>query len=94
MLWFDDEATRRGGAGAAHAADRIGLLHRVAAALEEQELDVRWARVSTLGARCVDAFCLETAEHAGPRHGPPPPVEEVVLAAAATGPSTAAPPAG
>jgi [protein-PII] uridylyltransferase len=58
VLWFDDEAT-----GAVvlelRTADRIGLLHRVAAALEGERLDVRWARVSTLGSSVVDAFCLE-----------------------------------
>lgn len=59
VLWFDDEAT-----GAVvlelRTGDRIGLLHRVAAVIEEHGLDVRWARVATLGASVVDAFCLET----------------------------------
>ena len=97
VVWFDDEAT-----GAVvlelRTSDRIGLLHRVAAALEEQELDVRWARVSTLGSSVLDAFCLETAEHQGLDTERRRKVEEVVLAAAATGPSTRpstpAPPAG
>ena len=40
------------------ATDRIGLLHRVASALEERGVDVRWARVATLGASVVDAFGL------------------------------------
>jgi [protein-PII] uridylyltransferase len=56
-LWFDDEAT-----GAVvlelRGTDRIGLLHRVAAALEACGVDVRWARASTLGASVVDAFGL------------------------------------
>jgi [protein-PII] uridylyltransferase len=56
-LWFDDEAT-----GAVvlelRGTDRIGLLHRIAAALEECGADVRWARASTLGASVVDAFGL------------------------------------
>ncbi|GGM39950.1 bifunctional uridylyltransferase/uridylyl-removing enzyme [Longimycelium tulufanense] len=59
LLWFDDEAT-----GAVvlelRATDRIGLLHRVAAALESCGVDVRWARASTYGATAVDAFCLDT----------------------------------
>ncbi len=63
VLWFDDEAT-----GAVvlelRGTDRIGLLHRVAAALEACGVDLRWARVSTLGASVVDAFCL-----AGPAGG-------------------------
>jgi [protein-PII] uridylyltransferase len=57
VLWFDDEAT-----GAVvlelRGTDRIGLLHRVVAALEECGADVRWARASTLGASVVDAFGL------------------------------------
>lgn len=57
VLWFDDEAT-----GAVvlelRAADRIGLLHRVAGALEQCGADVRWARVSTLGATVVDSFSI------------------------------------
>jgi [protein-PII] uridylyltransferase len=74
VLWFDDEAT-----GAVvlelRTADRIGLLHHVAAALESQGVDVRWARVSTLGASVVDAFCLEATadpavEDGAPHDGP------------------------
>ena len=57
VLWFDDEAT-----GAVvlelRARDRIGLLHRVAAALENSGVDVQWARVATLGSSVVDSFCL------------------------------------
>ncbi|MDX3656289.1 [protein-PII] uridylyltransferase [Streptomyces sp. ID05-26A] len=57
VLWFDDEAT-----GAVvlelRAADRIGLLHRVAGALEQCGADVQWARVSTLGATVVDSFSI------------------------------------
>jgi [protein-PII] uridylyltransferase len=57
VLWFDDEAT-----GAVvvelRGTDRIGLLHRVATALESCDVEVRWARASTLGASVVDAFGL------------------------------------
>ena len=64
VVWFDDEAS-----GAVvlelRTADRIGLLHRVAAAIEDRGLDVRWARVSTLGSSVIDAFCLETGGHPG-----------------------------
>ncbi len=60
VLWFDDEAS-----GAVvlelRGTDRIGLLHRVAAALEKEKVDLRWARVATLGASVVDSFCLESA---------------------------------
>ena len=83
MLWFDDEAT-----GAVvvelRGTDRIGLLHQVAAALEECRVDLRWARVATLGASVVDSFGL-----AGPGRGGPPRarrerrrIEQAMLAAA------------
>jgi [protein-PII] uridylyltransferase len=80
VLWFDDEAT-----GAIvmelRGTDRIGLLHRVAAALAKCDVGLRWARVSTLGASVVDAFCLDTDDGTMP-----PPrrraVEQAVLAAA------------
>jgi [protein-PII] uridylyltransferase len=57
VLWFDDEAT-----GAVvlelRTTDRIGLLYRVAAALDRNGVVVRWARVATLGSSVVDSFCL------------------------------------
>jgi [protein-PII] uridylyltransferase len=57
VLWFDDEAT-----GAVvlelRGTDRIGLLHRVAAALEGCDAELRWARVATLGSSVVDSFSL------------------------------------
>jgi [protein-PII] uridylyltransferase len=57
VLWFDDEAT-----GALvvelRGTDRIGLLFRVAAAVESCAADVRWAKVETLGSSVVDSFCL------------------------------------
>jgi [protein-PII] uridylyltransferase len=59
VLWFDDEAT-----GAVvlelRASDRIGLLYRVASALEACQADVRWARLATPGATVVGSFCLTT----------------------------------
>ncbi|MFC4945367.1 [protein-PII] uridylyltransferase [Pseudonocardia sp. GCM10023141] len=58
VLWFDDEAT-----GAVvlelRGTDRIGLLHRIATALEGCGADLRWARVATLGGSVVDSFCLD-----------------------------------
>ena len=82
-LWFDDEAT-----GAVvlelRGTDRIGLLYRVAAALECCGADVRWAKAETLGCSVVDSFCL-----VGPNGDASLPrpmrraVERAVLAAAA-----------
>jgi [protein-PII] uridylyltransferase len=80
VLWFDDEAS-----GAVvlelRAADRIGLLHRVAGALEDCGADVRWARVATLGGTVVDSFSVTAAADldAALRRT----VERAVLAAAA-----------
>jgi [protein-PII] uridylyltransferase len=58
VVWFDDEAT-----GAVvlelRASDRIGLLYRVASALEACAADVRWARLATPGATAVASFCLD-----------------------------------
>jgi [protein-PII] uridylyltransferase len=71
VLWFDDEAT-----GAIvlelRASDRIGLLHRVAAALEAAGADIRWARLATPGATVVASFSLV----------PPLPLGRAELAAA------------
>ena len=80
VLWFDDEATG-GVVWSCAATDRIGLLHRVAAALEECDVGLRWARVATLGASVVDSFCLDTDDGtvALPQRRR---VEQAVLAAA------------
>jgi [protein-PII] uridylyltransferase len=63
VLWFDDEAT-----GAVvlelRGTDRIGLLYRVATALEQCESEVRWAKVATLGSSVVDSFCLNAPDGA------------------------------
>jgi [protein-PII] uridylyltransferase len=79
VLWFDDEAT-----GAVvlelRGTDRIGLLHRVAGALEEVGVGLRWARVATLGASVVDSFCLDCVED--PDGGERKRIADAVLAAA------------
>jgi len=79
VLWFDDEAT-----GAVvlelRGTDRIGLLHRVAGALEEVGVALRWARVATLGVSVVDSFCLDCARD--PDSGERKRIADAVLAAA------------
>lgn len=73
VLWFDDAGT-----GVTvlelRATDSVGLLYRVAGALERAGLDIRAARVSTLGNAVVDAFYL-----LGPDGGP---IREAELRAA------------
>ncbi|HEY3632584.1 MAG TPA: hypothetical protein VGL21_16895, partial [Jatrophihabitantaceae bacterium] len=43
------------------ADDAIGLLYRVTAALERCDIDIRSARVSSLGGSVVDAFYVTTS---------------------------------
>ncbi len=81
VLWFDHEA---GGpeSGAVvlelRAADRIGLLHSVADALEKAGVDVSWARVATMGGSAVDSFSFASDDTPGWRRA----VETAVLRAA------------
>ena len=82
ILWFDDETTGPETVVLElRAADRIGLLFRVAGALRRCDAEVRWAKVSTLGGAVVDSFAVT------PRSGRIEPgwrreVEQAVLAAA------------
>jgi [protein-PII] uridylyltransferase len=61
VSWFDDEAT-----GATlvelRAPNTIGLLHRVARALEAAGVQIRAARISTLGSAVVDAFYVRSGQ--------------------------------
>jgi [protein-PII] uridylyltransferase len=61
LLWFDDDATDAT-VLEVRARDAIGLLHRLTAALESCGLDIRSARISSLGAHVVDAFYLTDAD--------------------------------
>ncbi|MFF5989017.1 [protein-PII] uridylyltransferase [Prauserella flavalba] len=82
VLWFDDETAAPGSVVLElRAVDRIGLLYRVAGALRRCDAEVRWAKVSTLGARVVDSFAVSprqgTLDQAWRQR-----VEQAVLAAA------------
>lgn len=44
-----------------HAPDQVGILHRIAKALAEMSLDIRHARVQTLGNEVVDTFYVRIA---------------------------------
>ena len=57
--WFDDAATDAT-VVELRADDAIGLLYRVTSALERLSVDIRSARVSSLGAAVVDAFYVTT----------------------------------
>jgi [protein-PII] uridylyltransferase len=65
VLWFDDEAGKDNPSAVVlelRAVDRIGLLYRVAEALERCGADVQWARAATLGTTAVDSFCIRAAD--------------------------------
>jgi [protein-PII] uridylyltransferase len=57
LLWFDDQATDAT-VLEVRTRDAIGLLHRLTGALERCGVDVRSARISSLGSFVVDAFYL------------------------------------
>jgi len=69
VTWFDDEATDAT-VLEIRAEDAIGLLCRVTAALERSGLDVRSARVASMGGSVVDSFYVTT------RAGVPVPVRD------------------
>jgi [protein-PII] uridylyltransferase len=81
VLWFDGETSGHDTVVLElRAADRIGLLYRVAHALGDCGAEVHWARVATMGPTMVDSFAL------APRQGRPDQrwrdgVETAVLAA-------------
>jgi [protein-PII] uridylyltransferase len=59
VLWFDDETSGPNNVVLElRASDRIGLLYRVAGALQTCDAEVRWAKVATLGGAVVDSFAV------------------------------------
>jgi len=85
VLWFDDEAAGADTVVELRAPDRLGLLYRVAGVFREAAVDVRWAKVVTLGGTVVDSFAV------APRSGRPDGawrrrIEHALLRAAAPGP--------
>jgi [protein-PII] uridylyltransferase len=61
VLWMD-EASSAASVVEVRAHDRIGLLYRLTRALADTGLDVRSARMTTLGAEVVDAFYVADAD--------------------------------
>ncbi|MCB9373739.1 MAG: [protein-PII] uridylyltransferase, partial [Microthrixaceae bacterium] len=53
---FDNDTTRRATVIEVHAADGVGVLNRITRALADLDLDIRTAKVQTLGDEVVDAF--------------------------------------
>jgi [protein-PII] uridylyltransferase len=58
---FDNHASPGSTVIDVHAPDRIGVLYRITRALAELDLDIRSARVQTLGAEVVDSFYVRDA---------------------------------
>jgi [protein-PII] uridylyltransferase len=85
---FDNAMSRTATVIDVLAPDSVGLLHRVTRALAELDLDIRSAKVSTVGPQVIDAFYVRTAEGAkltDPAHQAE--VERAVLHAVATAPA-------
>jgi [protein-PII] uridylyltransferase len=59
---FDLDASLDATVVEVHATDEVGLLARLAATFADLELDVRTAKVATLGDRVVDVFYLRSAQ--------------------------------
>ncbi|HLT70091.1 MAG TPA: [protein-PII] uridylyltransferase [Acidimicrobiales bacterium] len=57
---FDLDASEDATVVEVHAADAVGLLHRVTSALADLDLDIVRAKVQTLGPRVVDAFSVRS----------------------------------
>ncbi len=55
---FDDAASLTATVVEVHAPDRVGLLYRVSRAFAEFDIDVRMAKIHTLGDIVVDAFYI------------------------------------
>ncbi|MDQ6697964.1 MAG: [protein-PII] uridylyltransferase [Actinomycetota bacterium] len=58
LVRFDDAASAVATVLEVHAADSVGLLYRITRALADLDLDIRRAKVQTLGDSVVDAFYL------------------------------------
>jgi [protein-PII] uridylyltransferase len=59
---FDDAASATATVVEVHAPDRIGILYRVTRAFAELDLDVRTAKIQTMGDLIVDAFYVTHAD--------------------------------
>jgi [protein-PII] uridylyltransferase len=60
---FDNDASATATVVEVRAPDRIGVLYRITRAMAECDLDVRTARVATLGAEVVDAFYVTATDN-------------------------------
>jgi [protein-PII] uridylyltransferase len=59
---IDNDASSGATVVEVHAPDSIGVLYRITRALAELDIDIRTAKVQTLGLQVVDAFYVRTAD--------------------------------
>lgn len=81
VLWFDEEASDAV-VLELRASDQIGLLYRVAQALQRTGADVRWARIATPAATVVNSFAITVGGRDQLDEPTRRKIEEAVLAAA------------
>jgi [protein-PII] uridylyltransferase len=62
IVRFDDAGSSNATVVEVHAPDRIGLLRAITKVIAEQRLDIRHARITTLGDNVIDTFYLCTAQ--------------------------------
>ena len=58
---FDNEISATATVVDVHAADGVGVLYRITEVLARHGLDIRSAKVQTMGAQVVDAFYVRDA---------------------------------
>jgi [protein-PII] uridylyltransferase len=58
---FDDAASSNSTLVEVRAPDKVGILHRIAKTIADMGLDIRHARVQTLGNEVVDTFYVRTS---------------------------------
>jgi [protein-PII] uridylyltransferase len=72
---FDNDISSQATVIEVHAPDRIGLLYRLASTFAAAGLDIRSARVQTMGPHAVDAFYVR--DHAGTKISDPTTLEKL-----------------
>ena len=61
-MLIDNDASSGATVVEVHAPDLIGVLYRITRALAELDIDIRTAKVQTLGDQVVDAFYSRSAD--------------------------------
>jgi len=59
----DNEASAAATVLEVHAVDQVGVLYRIARALADARLDIRHAKVTTLGVEAIDTFYVVDEEN-------------------------------